>query len=126
MLLTMYIEDIDNLALANDNFRRVLYTRIHSQLVIMSLLPGENIGMETHPTSDQILYIITSEGTAIVDGEIKPIAQHSIIFIPAGSEHDIINNGKGKMKLFTIYAPATHADGIIHKTKADAQKENLT
>ena len=118
----MYIEDIQQIALANNNFRHVLYTRVHSQLVVMSLLPGENIGMEAHPLSDQILYILTGSGNAIINGETKPITKHSIVIIPAGAQHDIVNKSGAKMKLFTIYAPAIHADGTIHKTKADAEK----
>lgn len=120
----MFVEDIEKIALENDNFRHVLYTRMHSQIVVMSLLPGENIGLETHPTSDQILYIMTGDGSATINGEIKPITAHSIVYVPSGAEHDIINNSKGAMKLFTVYAPAIHADGIIHHTKADAQKED--
>lgn len=119
----MYVEDIKEIALANEYFRHVLYTRMHSQLVVMSLLPGEDIGMETHPTSDQILYIVAGSGQAIINGEKKSIQKHSIIFVPAGAEHNIISSSKEKMKLFTVYAPATHADGTIHKTKADAAKE---
>lgn len=120
----MFTTDITKVAKENTNFRHVLHTTSHSQVVIMSLLPGEDIGMEVHQTSDQILYIVSGEGEAIINGEKKLIAKHSIIYVPAGANHDIINESKEPMKLFTIYAPAIHKDGIIHKTKADAQKEN--
>lgn len=119
----MVFENIKVMAKANDNFRKVIYTGPHSQLVLMSLLPGEDIGMETHETSDQILFIVDGEGEAILNGEASPIQKKSVIFVPAGTAHNIINKGQEQMKLYTVYAPSTHADGTIHPTKADAMKE---
>lgn len=119
----MIFENIKELAKENENFRHVIYTGQKSQLVLMSLLSHEDIGMETHPTSDQILFIIRGEGEAVVNGETTKIAKHSVIFVPAGTEHNIINTNEEKMKLYTVYAPSTHADELIHKTKADAAKE---
>ncbi len=119
----MYLENIKEVAKENTNFRQVLYTTPHTQLVVMSLLPGEDIGEETHEGSDQILHIVAGKGEAIVDGKMQEISKHSIVVVPAGTLHNIKNTGEEDMKLFTIYAPATHADGTIHATKADAQKE---
>lgn len=120
----MVFEDIKQMAKENENFRQVIFSGKHSQLVLMSLLPKEEIGEETHQTSDQILVIVKGEGQAIVDGEMSDIAKHSVVFVPAGAKHNIINtNEEDALKLYTIYAPSIHADGIIHATKADAAKE---
>lgn len=119
----MIFENIKELAKENENFRHVIYTGKKSQLVLMSLLIGEDIGMEIHETSDQILFIVKGEGEAILNGEVTKIAKHSVIFVPAGTQHNIINKGEEEMKLYTVYAPSTHADGLIHKTKADAAKK---
>lgn len=120
----MIFDNIKELTKENDYFRHVIYTGKQSQLVLMSLLPHEEIGMETHPSSDQILFIVAGEGEAIVSGEKTNIAKHSVIFVPANTAHNIVNTGDENMKLYTVYAPATHADGLIHKTKADAATEN--
>lgn len=119
----MIFENIKELARANTNFRHVIFTGVHSQLVLMSLLSGEEIGEETHATSDQILFIVNGEGEAIVDSETSKIEKHSIVYVPANTKHNVINKGSEDMKLYTMYAPSVHADGIIHKTKADAAKE---
>lgn len=119
----MIFENIKELAKENTNFRHVIFTGQHSQIVLMSLLPDEEIGEETHETSDQILCIVKGEGKAIIEGQESPIAKHSVVFVSANTLHNIINTGEEDMKLYTIYAPSVHADGLIHKTKADAQKE---
>lgn len=120
----MIFENIKELTKENDNFRKVIYTGKHSQLVLMSLLPGEDIGEEVHEESDQILFIIEGKGEAHVDGETTPIQKKSVIYVPAGTLHNITNtDSEEKMKLYTVYAPAVHADGTIHATKADAMKE---
>ena len=119
----MIFENIKELAKENTNFRHVIYTGVHSQLVLMSLLPAEEIGEETHITSDQILFIVKGEGEAIVDGQTTRIEKHSVVYIPADTKHNIINKGDEDMKLYTVYAPSVHTDGIIHATKADAAKE---
>lgn len=119
---SMFAENIKEAAKANDNFRHVLYTGPKSQVVVMSLLPGEDIGSETHATSDQILVIVKGTGSATVGTETQPIEKHSLVFVPAGTVHNIINTSDEPMKLYTVYAPPIHKDGTIHKTKADAQK----
>ncbi len=115
-----YIIDIEKETLENENFRKVLYTAPHSQLVVMSLLPKEEIGEEVHHL-DQFLRIEAGEGLAILDGVEHVIQKDSVVVVPAETRHNIINtSAELPMKLYTIYSPAEHKDGTIHKTKADA------
>jgi mannose-6-phosphate isomerase-like protein (cupin superfamily) len=118
-----YISNIEKETLENDNFRKVLYTAKNSQLVLMSLLPGEEIGEEVHDL-DQFLRIEAGHGTAILDGVSHELADGSAVVVPAGAKHNIINTSDSeKMKIYTIYSPAEHKDGVIRKTKADAESE---
>ncbi|MFA5086846.1 MAG: cupin domain-containing protein [Candidatus Paceibacterota bacterium] len=118
-----YISNIEAEALANDNFRKVLYTAKHSQLVLMSLLPKEEIGMEVH-TLDQFIRVEAGMGRAVLDGVETEIKDGSAIVIPAGTNHNIVNDSETeKMKLYTIYSPAEHLDKVIHATKADAMAD---
>ncbi len=104
--------------LENENFRRVLFTAPHSQLVIMSLLPSEEIGMEIHPNNDQFIRVESGDGKAILDGTEYILADDSVVVIPAGTNHNIINTSTThQMKLYTIYSPANHPEGRIDKTK---------
>ena len=119
----MIFDNIKDLAKENNNFRHVIFTGAHSQLVLMSLLPEEEIGEETHTTSDQILFIVTGNGEAIVNGKTTNIEKHSVVYVPANTKHNIINKGEEDMKLYTVYAPSVHTDGTIHKTKGDAANE---
>jgi len=113
--------DIDKETLANTNFRKVLYTSKHSQLVLMNLLPGEEIGMETHLGNDQFFRIEKGEGKCIVDDNEYELKDGISIVVPAGAKHNVINTSKIKdMKLYTIYSPAHHQDGIVRKTKKEA------
>lgn len=116
---TPRIFNIDKLTLENEDFRHVLHTGPHSQLVLMSLRPGEDIGMEVHHV-DQFLRVEEGEGEAILDHKHEKIAAGSGIFVPAGVMHNIVNGDRSKMKLYTLYAPANHIHGRIHKTKKDA------
>ncbi len=117
-----YISNIEKLSLANDNFRKVLYTDKNSQLVLMSLLPKEEIGEEIHDV-DQFLRVEKGSGAAILNGVSQNIADGSVIIVPAGTKHNIVNDEKGSMKLYTLYMPPHHKDGVIHKTKADAEAD---
>jgi mannose-6-phosphate isomerase-like protein (cupin superfamily) len=118
-----YIVNIEKESLANENFRKVLYTAKNSQLVLMSLLPKEEIGMEVH-TLDQFIRIESGSGRAILDGKETQISDGSAIVIPAGTQHNIVNDSETeKMKLYTIYSPAEHRDQVVHATKTDAMAD---
>ena len=119
-----YIQNIEEKTLANDNFREVLYTDPNLQLVVMSLLPGEDIGMEVHHL-DQFIRIEKGSGKAILDGEESLIEDGSVVIVPAGANHNILNTSETeKMKLYTVYAPPNHRPGTIHKTKAEAEADD--
>ncbi len=112
-----YHSDIETLTVNNNNFRQVLFTGAHCQLVLMSLLPGEDIGMEVHDTVDQFFRFEVGEGKAIVDGEEILFKTNDVLIIPAGTNHNIINTSATlKLKLYTIYSPANHPDGTIEPT----------
>lgn len=116
-----HITNIEKETLENENFRKVIYTSKHSQLVLMSLLPGEEIGLETHADTDQFLRIESGTGKAILNGIETDISDGSSVTVPEGVEHNIINTGTELMKIYTIYSPAHHKDKTIHVTKADAE-----
>ncbi len=116
-----YNANIEKLTLGNTNFRRVLYTGKHSQLVLMSLKPKEEIGMETHPDNDQFFRFESGTGKCLIDGNEYTLGNGSVIVVPAGAQHNIINTSETEdLKLYTIYSPAHHQDGIIRATKAEA------
>jgi mannose-6-phosphate isomerase-like protein (cupin superfamily) len=119
----MIFNNIKDLTKENTDFRHVIYTGIHSQLVLMSLLPGEDIGEEVHETSDQILFIVDGDGKAMINGEVTTFEEHSVVYIPAGAKHNIVNTDDEEMKLYTVYSPPMHKNGTINHTKADASKE---
>lgn len=119
--MTGYIVEIEEKTQSNENFREVLFTAPHSQFVVMSLLPGEDIGMEVHENVDQFIRIEKGEGKVILNGEEQPISDGTAIVIPAGTEHNVINTSQDeKLKLYTIYSPPNHKDKTIHKTKEEA------
>jgi len=116
-----YITNIEKDTLENGNFRKVLYTASYSQLVLMALPPKEEIGSETHDDRDQFFRVEAGKGLAVLDGVEHVIEDGSAIVIPAGTLHNIINTSEtDTLKVYTIYSPAEHKDGTIHKTKADA------
>lgn len=118
-----YVVNIGNASLENNNFRKVLYTAKNSQLVVMSLLPNEDIGEEVH-TLDQFIRIEEGNGKAIIDGTEHDIEAEWAVVIPAGAKHNIVNTSPDrKMKLYTIYAPPEHQDGVVRATKQDAQNQ---
>lgn len=116
-----YVTNIEQKSLENNYFREVLFTGPYSQLVVMSLAPGEDIGLETHDDVDQFIRVEAGQGIALLDGDEYDFADGSAVVIPAGTEHNIINLSKQKaLKLYTLYTPPQHPDGTIHKTRAEA------
>jgi mannose-6-phosphate isomerase-like protein (cupin superfamily) len=116
--------NIEKDVIENTNFRKVLYTGKHSQLVLMSLKPNEEIGMEVHPDNDQFFRFEKGTGKCIIDGNSYDLADGSAIIVPAGAQHNIINtSATDDLKLYTIYSPAHHQDGIIRATKEEAEKK---
>jgi len=113
-------EDIVALAHANSLFREVLSTGPHSQVVVMSIPPGGDIGDEVHPDVDQVLVFVAGEGAAILDGAPSVVGPGRLVHVPAGTRHNFVNTGPTDMRLYTVYAPPEHAPGTIHRTKADA------
>lgn len=122
----MYAEDIKKLTKENSNFRKVLFTGVHSQIVAMNIPVGQDIGMETHDDVDQILYFVEGKCEATLNEESKTIEKHDIVYVPAGVSHNFRNAGDKDLKLFTVYSPPEHKDGTIHITKEDAQKAEVT
>ncbi len=118
-----YVTNIEKDALDNENFRRVLYTAKNCQLVLMSLEPREEIGEEIHHL-DQFFRVESGEGKAIFDEVAHSISSGFAIVVPAGVSHNIINTGEMPMKLYTLYSPPNHRDGVVHKTKADAEADD--
>ena len=113
-----YKDNIEGLTLANDNFRRVLYTGKHSQLVAMSLKPNEEIGTEIHADNDQFFRFEAGEGKVLIDGNEYTVSDGDAVVVPAGAEHNVINtSSEVALKLYTIYSPPHHEDGTVHATK---------
>src|SRR5664280_2229112 len=118
-----FVQDIEGLAIKNDDFRRVLYTAKNSQLVLMALKPKEEIGAEVHK-SDQFFRVEEGTGEAVLNGVRTPIRAGFAVVVPAGVNHNIINTGNVPLKLYTLYAPPNHRDGVVHHTRADAEADN--
>ena len=118
-----YVANIEKATTENLNFRKVLYTAKNSQLVVMSLQPKEDIGEEVH-TLDQFIRVEQGEGKAVLDGVEYGIENGSAVVIPAGTKHNIINTSDGEMKLYTIYSPPEHRDGVVHTTKTEAMADD--
>ncbi|MFZ5376610.1 MAG: cupin domain-containing protein [Patescibacteria group bacterium] len=118
--MTGYFANIQQETLTNTNFRRVLFTGQHCQLVVMSLLPGEEIGLEVHGNVDQFFRIEQGRAKFIINGEEYLASDDFAVIVPAGAEHKVINVGDVELKLYTIYSPANHPAGTVHTTKAEA------
>lgn len=114
--------NIENDTVENSNFRKVLYTGKNTQLVLMSLKPREEIGLETHPENDQFFRFEAGEGEVVIDGNKYQVTDGSAIIIPAGAEHNVTNTSDSEeLKMYTIYSPPHHKDGILRKTKEEAE-----
>lgn len=119
-----FVKNIEEDTKENENFRKVLYTGKYSQLVLMSLLPGEEIGMEVHEDNDQFFRFEKGKGKCIIDGNEYNIEDDFAVVVPAGAKHNIINtSNKKNLKLYTIYSPAHHKDGIVRATKEEANAD---
>jgi mannose-6-phosphate isomerase-like protein (cupin superfamily) len=113
-------EDIVERAKANTFFREVLSTGPHSQVVVMSIPPGGDIGEEVHDDVDQVLVFVEGEGRATLDGEASGVSAGRLVHVPAGTRHNFVNTGGSDLRLYTVYAPPEHQPGTIHTTKAEA------
>ncbi len=118
-----FVQDIEKLTVANSEFRQVLYTAKHCQLVLMALKPKEEIGAEIHKL-DQFFRVEEGSGVAVIDGVRTEIRAGFAVVVPAGAKHNIVNTGNKSMKLYTLYAPPNHRDGLIHHTRADADDDS--
>lgn len=115
-----YVTDIERATLDNADYRRVLFTGAHLQLVLMTLRPGEEIGQEAHEGHDQFIRVEEGEGVAMLAGERHTLGDGVAVVIPSGVEHNVINTSKTKeLKLYTLYGPPEHADGTVHRTRRD-------
>jgi mannose-6-phosphate isomerase-like protein (cupin superfamily) len=118
--IVAYIGDILERSRDNTSFREVVATAPHSQVVVMSIPPGGDIGLETHTELDQVLVIVEGGGVVVLDLESRQISAGTLIQVPAGTRHNVTNTGTTALRLYTVYAPPAHAPGTIHRTKAEA------
>ena len=116
-----FVGNIEGLTERNDDFRRVLYTGHHLQLVLMSLRPGEAIGEEVHDDRDQFFRIEKGSADIVIDGKRHRVSEDEAVVVPAGARHDVINAGGDALKLYTLYGPPEHRDGVVHARKPDAE-----
>lgn len=117
-----YVANIERLSIENEFFRNVLYTDDRLQLVVMCLQAGEDIGEEVHQL-DQFIRVEQGEGKAVLDGVEHALSDGSVVIVPTGARHNILNTGSGPMKLYTLYSPPNHRHGVVHKTKAEAMED---
>jgi mannose-6-phosphate isomerase-like protein (cupin superfamily) len=111
---------IATIAEKSADFRRVLWTGTHSQLVVMTIPPNGEIGEEVHPDTDQILTFVSGTGEAVIEGQTEPIDQGDLVAVPAGTRHNFRNTGVNPLVLYTVYGPPEHAEGVVHATKEEA------
>ena len=117
-----FVQDIEGMAIRNDEFRKVLYTATNCQLVLMALKPQEEIGAEVHPL-DQFFRVEQGSGEAVLNGVRTPIGAGFAVLVPAGARHNIVNTGREPLKLYTLYSPPNHRDGVVHHTRAAAEAD---
>lgn len=119
-----YVNNIEKLSLENSSFRKVLYTTPELQLVLMTLQKGEDIGTEVHPDITQFLRVESGQGKVVLNGTEEKLEDGSVIVVPAGVEHNVINTGETELKLYTLYTPPEHKNGVIQETKAIAEERH--
>lgn len=120
-----YVDDIEKATEDNDDYRRVVYTGKHLQLVLMTLQPGEAIGEEVHDTHDQFFRFEKGHGEVVIDGVTHAIKADFGVIVPAGAKHNVINTGHKPLRLYTLYGPPEHRDGVLQPTKADEAEEHF-
>ncbi|WP_332656805.1 cupin domain-containing protein [Brevundimonas sp.] len=116
-----FVDNIETLTRENTDFRRVLYTGKHLQLVLMALKPGEEVGEEVHDDHDQFFRVETGAGEIWIDGKRTAIKDDDAMIVPAGARHNVINTGDAPLTLYTLYGPPEHKDGVVRATKAEAE-----
>jgi mannose-6-phosphate isomerase-like protein (cupin superfamily) len=116
-----FVDDIEGLTESNKDFRRVLYTGKHVQLVLMSIKKGDDIGEEVHPDNDQFFRVERGKGEVVIDDQRHKIRSGDAVVVPAGAKHNVINTGKKALKLYTLYGPPDHKDGLVEHSKAQAE-----
>ena len=119
-----YVDNIERATVANEDFRRVLYTGRNLQLVLMTLPPGCDIGEEVHEDRDQFFRIEQGEGEIRIDGVANRVEDDFAVIVPAGARHNVVNTGDRPLRLYTLYAPPEHRDGVVHKTKEQAERDH--
>jgi mannose-6-phosphate isomerase-like protein (cupin superfamily) len=119
-----YVENIEEATVANEDFRRVLYTGKNLQLVLMTLQPGEEIGEEVHEDIDQFFRVEEGQGTIYIDGNASQIEDDFAAIVPAGARHNVVNSGSEPLKLYTLYGPPEHKHGTVHKDKEQAERDH--
>ncbi len=119
-----YVDDIQQATIDNEDFRRVLYTGKNLQLVLMTIASGEEIGEEVHDDRDQFFRIEGGSGEVVIDGKAHAIADDDAIIVPAGARHNVRNTGDAPLKLYSIYGPPEHKDGVVHQDKAQAERDH--
>jgi mannose-6-phosphate isomerase-like protein (cupin superfamily) len=119
-----YVDDIEKATLGNDNFRQVLYTGEHLQLVLMTLKPGEEIGEEVHEDRDQFFRFEQGSGDVVIDGKRNPVEDDFAVIVPAGARHNVRNTGEEPLRFYTLYGPPEHRDGTVHMDKVQATRDH--
>ena len=119
-----YCDNIERVTTENDDFRRVLYTGKHLQLVLMTLRPGEEIGEEVHDDRDQFFRIEEGQGEVRIDGAANKVKDDFAVIVPAGARHNVVNTGDAPLRFYTLYGPPEHKDGVVHKDKAQATRDH--
>ena len=119
-----YCDNIERVTTENDDFRRVLYTGKHLQLVLMTLHPGEEIGEEVHDDRDQFFRIEEGQGEVRIDGAANQVKDDFAVIVPAGARHNVVNTGGAPLRFYTLYGPPEHKDGVVHKDKAQAERDH--
>jgi mannose-6-phosphate isomerase-like protein (cupin superfamily) len=120
-----FVDDIEKLTEDNADYRRVLYTGKHLQLVLMALQPGEEVGEEVHETHDQFFRFEAGAGEVLIDGQRHKVEADDGVIVPAGARHNVVNTGQAELKFYTLYGPPEHRDGVRQPTKADEREEHF-